>query len=103
MSYLFNITGLCVIAGCALALGGCSEYLDRRDTLRLDSGEAVQANIITHQIDPWPPHAHRLHSATSGDRLQRAVERYRTSGTDSGLPRAAAPPNRETPPPRASF
>ena len=29
-------------------LGGCSEYLDRRDTIAKSGGNAVATNIVTH-------------------------------------------------------
>jgi hypothetical protein len=74
-----------------LALGACSEYLDRRDTILLGAGDAVQSNIVVHTIDPWPAAARRVFEPTNGDRLVRAVERYRN--TQSGATgTAAAPP-----------
>lgn len=74
-------------AGASLAafgIAGCSEYLDRRDTLLLGAGEAVQTNIVTHQIDPWPAHAQQVYADTSGERVQHAMERYRNPQTGSG-------------------
>ena len=73
-----------VVIASALYLGGCSEYLDRRDTLRQSAGEAVQNNVIVHSIDPWPRHAFIVPRTTSGERTQRAVERYRNPGAGSG-------------------
>ena len=35
-------------------LGGCSEYLDRRDTIAKSGGNAVATNVVTHMVDPWP-------------------------------------------------
>jgi len=83
----------CLAAGFAIALGGCSDYyLERRDTIFLGAGEAVQTNIITHQINPWPAHARQTRGATDGERLQRAVERYRNprSGADAAGAQAGA-------------
>ena len=34
-------------------LGGCSEYLDRRDTIALSGGNAVATDVVTHMVDPW--------------------------------------------------
>ena len=54
-------------------LGGCSEYLDRRDTLFLGAGNAVETNINTHRIDPWPKHAQNTNIPTFGARGATAV------------------------------
>ena len=37
-----------------VTLGGCSEYLDRRDTIALAGGDAVMTNRVTQMVDPWP-------------------------------------------------
>src|SRR5215207_10940205 len=58
-------------------LVGCSEYLDRRDTLLLGAGEAVQTNMVTQVIDPWPAHAQNTDIETNGQRMQLAMQRYR--------------------------
>jgi hypothetical protein len=89
-----------VAAALALAVAGCSEYLDRRDGILLGVGDAVQTNVVTHVIDPWPAHARNTRAATDGDRLQRAIERYRNPQAGQGgggstpppaLPAAASP------------
>ena len=37
------------------ALGGCADiYYDRRETVSMAAGEAVETNKATHIIDPWP-------------------------------------------------
>ena len=60
-------------------LGGCSEnYLARRDTISLVSGEAMAANRVTHMIDPWPPASGRRDIAYNGEKAATASERYRT-------------------------
>lgn len=60
-------------------LGGCAEeYLRRSDTLRLESGEAVQANIAVQTVDPAPPQARRYGRDIDGERLRSAIERYRS-------------------------
>jgi hypothetical protein len=63
-----------VTAGC---LGGCSDYVDRKETIAFSAGNAVQTNIVTHVTDPWPPYARNKDIAVSGQRMQRAVENYR--------------------------
>ena len=60
-------------------LGGCSEnYLDRRDTVTLYSGEAMAANRVTQTIDPWPAASGNRRIAYSGEKAAAASERYRT-------------------------
>lgn len=80
----------------ALPLSACSEYLDRRETLVLGTGNAVQTNIVMHQIDPWPRHAGIVPSQTSGERAQRAVERYRNPRAGSENSSSPASPTRST-------
>ncbi len=61
-------------------LAGCSDlYYDRRDTIALSGGDAVAANEIAQTIDPWPPQSGNTHIATNGQRMQSAIERYRTN------------------------
>lgn len=73
-----------LIGCCALiciVLGGCQDYLARRDTLTIGSGEAVHTNAAMQVIDPWPAHARAMESIVNGERLQHAMERYRNPGT----------------------
>ncbi len=60
-----------------LCCAGCNDYLSRRDTATLESGEAVQTNMAIHVIDPSPPASTRIVNNTDGERLQRGIERYR--------------------------
>lgn len=57
-------------------LAGCAEYMDRKDTIAFNAGEAVQTNIVTHVPDPWPVHSRNKNIAFSGERMARAVRRY---------------------------
>lgn len=67
-----------------LQLAGCSQYMDRKDTIAFSAGEAVQTNIITHVPDPWPVHARNKEIAFSGERIARAVRRYECGSNSSG-------------------
>jgi hypothetical protein len=63
-------------------LAGCADpglYLDRRDSIGLGAGDAVAANAALQTVDPWPPQSGNTHLATNGQRMQTAVERYRTN------------------------
>ena len=63
----------------AALLAGCSEYLDRRDTINLAGGNAVATDRVTQMVDPWPAESANNHIAYNGDRMGSAVERYRTN------------------------
>jgi hypothetical protein len=80
-----NKVAAIVLASAAL-LGGCNQhsdwvdpngYLDRRDTISLHAGDAVETNKVTQMVDPWPAHSANNNIAFNGDRMQKAVERYR--------------------------
>jgi len=62
----------------ALALGACrqSEYLDRRDTIRLGAGDAAAHNRAVHTIDPWPVHAKNKDLPADGKRMMVGIKRY---------------------------
>ena len=73
---------------CGALLGGCSDiYFDRRDTVSLDAGDAMAANRVTQMIDPWPAASGQRNIAFNGERMQAAVERYRT---DNVIPPVSA-------------
>ena len=66
----------------AVLLGGCTDiYYDRRETVTFHAGDAVATNKVTHIIDPWPRAAANRNIESNGERMQRAVERYRTNTT----------------------
>ena len=62
-------------------LVGCVDYLDRKDTIAFSAGDSVQTNVVTHVPDPWPRYSRNKNIAFNGQRMQRAVERYRTNKT----------------------
>ena len=63
------------------SLGGCSEYLDRRDTISLHGGDAVATNKVTQMVDPWPAESAQKNIGFNGERMETAMERYRTNRT----------------------
>jgi hypothetical protein len=91
----------------ATVLGGCSDiYTDRRDTIALSAGDALATNQMTQMIDPWPRHSANRNIAFNGEKMQTAVERYRTNKVippvslttssaqyQQSAPAAAAPPS----------
>jgi hypothetical protein len=73
------ITATCLVGA---LLSGCSDpglYLDRRDSIAFGAGDAVAANAAMQTVDPWPPESANTRLATNGQRMQSAVERYRTN------------------------
>ena len=62
------------------ALAGCSDiYYDHRDTVSFQAGDAVAANKVTHAVDMWPAAAGHREIVSNGQKMQSAVERYRTN------------------------
>src|SRR5262245_52397324 len=62
-------------------------YFQRSDKITLWEGDAKAVNTATHVIDPWPRYVGNRRIPGNGDRLSRAVERYR-----QGSYRQPAPP-----------
>jgi hypothetical protein len=61
-------------------LAGCSDlYWDRRDSIAFNAGNANAANLVAQEIDPWPAVAANKNIDFNGERMQRAIERYRTN------------------------
>jgi hypothetical protein len=100
------LRGIALAAALAL-LAGCSEYLDRRDTISLTAGNAVATNKVTQMVDPWPRESSDKNIAFNGDRMEAAFTRYRTGkviaprGMDTSAsyvqPQAPSAPNNTTP------
>lgn len=67
------------LAGLLTTVGGCSEYLDRRDPIALSAGNAIATDVVTHMVDPWPPASANRNIAFNGAKMETAQERYRTN------------------------
>jgi hypothetical protein len=64
----------------ATALAGCSDlYFDRRESIQLSAGDDLYSNQVTHMVDPWPVQSANRNIAFDGQKIQSAVERYRTN------------------------
>src|ERR1700692_703469 len=71
---------LVITAGTMLA--GCSDiYFDRRDTIALSADDAGATDRVAQIIDPWPRNVGKRDIAFNGEKMQNAVERYRTGKT----------------------
>jgi len=74
-----NLVRRLALAVVLVTLGGCSEYLDRRDSIALSGGNAIATNKVTHMVDPWPRASANRDIAFNGAKMETAVERYRTN------------------------
>ena len=71
--------GTCALVA-ATALTGCSDlYFDRRESISLSAGDDIYSNQVTHMVDPWPAQSANRNIAFNGEKMQSAVERYRTN------------------------
>jgi hypothetical protein len=70
------------IAALALSafLTGCSSYLDNGDTVSRSAGDAVDANVAIHTIDPWPLAASETEILSDGSAIKAT-----TSGSSSSV------------------
>jgi hypothetical protein len=90
-----HIIAFVVLVGGSLAGSGAlawdedpiAMYLQRSDKITLGAGDAKAVNAATHIIDPWPRYVGNRRIPGNGDRLSRAVDRYR-----QGSYRQPAPP-----------
>jgi hypothetical protein len=82
-----RLARLFAVAALGTSLAGCADfyapregdsYLDHRDTLSPHGGDAVDGNTITQMVDPWPAYSGDRNIAFNGQKMQGAVERYRT-------------------------
>jgi hypothetical protein len=89
------------LAAVLVAISGCAEYFDRRDTISLNAGDAIAADKVTQMVDPWPRASADKNIAFNGAKMQSAVERYRTnqvyppsgSGTSTAYQPSSSPNN----------
>ena len=74
-----NVMRSVALATIFVTLAGCSQYLDRRDTIALSGGNAVATNQVTQMVDPWPRASANANIAFNGNQMESAIERYRTN------------------------
>jgi hypothetical protein len=64
-----------------LMLSACSQYsnryAERKDTIDLGAGDAVASNAAVQIPTPWPRYSNDTTIAMDGERIARAVARYR--------------------------
>ena len=69
-----------------IGLGGCADYLERRDTITFSAGEAQAWNKTVHVADPWPLHASNTRIDGDGQRVGRVIQSYSTGAAASPSP-----------------
>lgn len=80
------------IIASAMLLGGCADYVKRRDTITLSAGEAQDWNKVVHTADPWPPYVMDTNIPGNGQRTAGVIRAYSTgSNGQAGSNGAAAP------------
>jgi hypothetical protein len=62
----------------AAGLGGCVDYVKRRDTVTFGAGDAQAWNKTVHTADPWPPYAMNNNIPGDGRRTAVVMQRYST-------------------------
>ena len=55
-------------------------YTQRVDKVTLSAGNAKEVNTRIHEVDPWPRYVANTRIPANGERMARAVERYRKQG-----------------------
>jgi hypothetical protein len=86
----------------SVTLCACSDmYYDRRESIAFQAGDATKSNVVAQTIDPWSRASADRNIAYNGERMQRAVERYRTNKTTplmtTSTSSVALPPGQATP------
>lgn len=70
-----------LLSSACLELSGCTQYMnryaERLDTINISAGDAVATNEALMVPDPWPRYAYDTNIAFDGERINRAVQRYR--------------------------
>jgi len=73
-------TLMILLTGLGTMLAGCSDiYFDRRETVALGADDHIGTNRVAQMIDPWPQYVGKRNIAFNGQKMQSAVERYRTN------------------------
>ena len=70
-----------ILAGSSL-LAGCADYLNNRDSVTLGLGNATQANLGIHTVNPFPASANDTHIHVDPQKVQDAYGRYIVPGDD---------------------
>lgn len=75
-----NKSGLVLVVGASLLMGGCADYMNNRDSVTLGAGNANFANIGVHTIDPFPSNSQNTNIDLGPETTRNATDRYVTPG-----------------------
>src|SRR3954464_12938952 len=76
----------CTVLLAVFTLGSCNglagndemdRYFQRSDTITLSSGDAKQANAVTHTINPWPSYVRDRRIVAEAARARAPIARLR--------------------------
>jgi ABC-type uncharacterized transport system auxiliary subunit len=84
MTSISRLTSLTLLTALATGLAGCmhaedpvTQYIQRSDKVTLSAGNANQANLAIHMVDPWPRASADRRIPANGQRMSDTYERYR--------------------------
>ncbi|MBO6509397.1 MAG: hypothetical protein JJ866_11935 [Roseibium sp.] len=80
-----------VLAAVSLMLAGCADYMSQRDSVTLGAGNALEANIGLHTVNPFPRRANNTRIDVDGRSAVLAQERYLTPGDPDVVSNAVSP------------
>lgn len=60
-----------------------ARYLQRKDTITLSAGDAVQTNIMAQTLHPWPPGVGDRRIPMQGTRAAQAIRTYNCDNAQS--------------------
>ncbi len=66
------------LIACLAPLGGCADYLDRRDTVSPGAGDAIASLRAEQMVDPWPATSANRDIPGNGVLAAAAARRYET-------------------------
>src|SRR5947207_16013268 len=78
----------CTVLLAVFTLGSCNglagndemdRYFQRSERITLSAGDAVQANAVTHTINPWPSYVGDRRIVSQAAKTGGAIERYRSA------------------------
>lgn len=79
-----RLTSLTILTAFAAGLAGCNhlednvtQYAQRSEYVTLSAGNAQNANLAIHMVDPWPRASADRRIPANGERMAGAYERYR--------------------------
>jgi len=67
-----------------VALSGCADYMNHRDTITFGAGNAMEANKAIHVVNPLNPQSYNTKIYADGRRTAKVMDAYSGSSTGNG-------------------